>query len=68
MYLFQAESILECLEVCEKYKEQLADHAALQAASTQALPLPTAPPLMQALNVSTPNDYFLETIKRIRTR
>ncbi|KAI4471001.1 wd repeat containing protein 3 wdr3 [Holotrichia oblita] len=62
-----AESILECLEVCEKYKEQLADHAALQAASTQALPLPTAPPLMQALNVSTPNDYFLETIKRIRT-
>ncbi|GJQ79396.1 hypothetical protein Trydic_g16255 [Trypoxylus dichotomus] len=61
-----AESILECLEICEKYREQLAEHAALQAATTQSLPLPPVPPLMQALNVSTLNDFLMETIKRIR--
>ncbi|KAJ8909310.1 hypothetical protein NQ315_015162 [Exocentrus adspersus] len=61
-----AESILECLEICEKYREQLAEHQAMQAASTQQLPVPLPPPLMIALNVSTPNDFLLETIKRIR--
>ncbi|CAH0548156.1 unnamed protein product [Brassicogethes aeneus] len=61
-----AESILECLEVCEKYKEQLAEHEALQAASSQVLPLPLPPPLMQAFNAQTPDDFLLETIKRIR--
>ncbi|KAJ3662774.1 hypothetical protein Zmor_007103 [Zophobas morio] len=61
-----AESILESLEICEKYKEQLAEHEALQAASTQTLPLPQPPLLMQALNVSTPDDFLLETIRRIR--
>nr|XP_022909858.1 WD repeat-containing protein 3-like [Onthophagus taurus] len=62
-----AESILECLEICEKYKELLAEHASLQAASSQSLPLPQPPPLMQALNVSTPNDFLLETVRRIRS-
>ncbi|RZC43050.1 WD repeat-containing protein 3, partial [Asbolus verrucosus] len=61
-----AESILECLEICEKYKEVLAEHEALQAASTQPLPLPQPPLLMQALNVSAPDDFLLETVKRIR--
>ncbi|XP_057671802.1 WD repeat-containing protein 3 [Diorhabda carinulata] len=60
------ESILECLEICEKYKEQLAEHAAHQAASNQTLPVPIPPPLMLALQVSTPDDFLLETIKRIR--
>ncbi|CAG9855714.1 unnamed protein product [Phyllotreta striolata] len=61
-----AESILECLEICEKYKEQLAEHAAHQAASSQTLPIPNPPPLMMALQVSTPDDFLLETLKRIR--
>ncbi|KAG5891080.1 hypothetical protein JTB14_028283 [Gonioctena quinquepunctata] len=62
-----AESILECLEICEKYKEQLAEHEALQAASSQTLPIPVPPPLMLAFNCSTPDDFLLETIKRIRS-
>ncbi|XP_044270413.1 WD repeat-containing protein 3 [Tribolium madens] len=61
-----ADSILECLEICEKYKEQLAEHEALQAASSRTLPPPQPPLLMQALNVSTPDDFLLETIRRIR--
>ncbi|XP_050315636.1 WD repeat-containing protein 3 [Anthonomus grandis grandis] len=61
-----AESILECLEINEKYQEQLAEFDALQAASTQALVPPAPPLLMQALNVATPQDFLLETIKRIR--
>ncbi|CAH1105470.1 unnamed protein product [Psylliodes chrysocephalus] len=61
-----AESILECLELCEKYIEQLAEHSAIQAASSQTLPVPVPPPLMLALQVSTPDDFLLETMKRIR--
>ncbi|KAL1518271.1 hypothetical protein ABEB36_001916 [Hypothenemus hampei] len=51
-----AESILECLEVNEIYRRQLTD------GTTQ----PTPPLLMQAFNVSTPEDFLLETIRRIR--
>lgn len=61
-----AENILECLEVSEKYREQLAEHEALQAATTQSLVPPAPPLLMQAYNVSTPDDFLLETILRIR--
>ncbi|CAG9763288.1 unnamed protein product [Ceutorhynchus assimilis] len=61
-----AESILECLEVNEKYREQLAEHDALQAASSQTLPLPAPPLLMQAFNATNPDDFLLETIRRIR--
>ncbi|XP_072390913.1 WD repeat-containing protein 3 isoform X3 [Diabrotica undecimpunctata] len=60
------ENILECLAVCEMYKEQLVEHAALQAASSQTLSLPVLPPLMLALHASTPGDFFLKTIKRTR--
>lgn len=56
------------MEICEKYREQLAEHTSLQAASTQLLPLPVVHPLMQFLNVSTPDDFLLETIRRIRAR
>ncbi|VEN48491.1 unnamed protein product [Callosobruchus maculatus] len=62
-----AESILECLEVCEKYREQLAEHEVLQAASSQTLTKPAPPPLMVAFNVSTVEDFLLETLKRIRS-
>lgn len=61
-----AENILECLEVTEKYKEQLVEHENLQAASSSIIPPPLPPPLMQALNVATPDDFLLETFKRIR--
>lgn len=61
-----AESIMECLEVCEKYKEQLSEHATLQASSNQPVALPAVPLLMQAFSASTPEDFVLETIKRIR--
>lgn len=62
-----AENILECLEVSKQYKEQLMEYDALQAASSQTLPVPVPPPLMLVLNVTTIEDYFLETIKRIRS-
>lgn len=62
-----AESILECLEVSKQYKEQLLEHQALQAASSETLPVPVPPPLMLAFNASTVEDYFVETIKRIRS-
>lgn len=62
-----AESILECLEVSKLYKEKLMEHEALQGASSQTLSAPVPPPLMIALNVASLEDYFLETIKRIRS-
>ncbi|CAG9837721.1 unnamed protein product [Diabrotica balteata] len=62
------ENILECLAICEMYKEQLVEHAALQAASSQTLSLPVPPPLMLALHASTPGDFFLKTIRRTRPR
>ncbi|XP_066151518.1 WD repeat-containing protein 3 [Euwallacea fornicatus] len=61
-----AESILECLELGQTFREQLQEHETLQAASTQTVPLPAPPLLMQAFNVTTPDDFLLETIKRIR--
>lgn len=57
---------MECLEICENYREQLAEHQALQAASSQTLQPPQLPLLMQGLNVATIDDFLLETIKRIR--
>ena len=59
--ILKAESILECLEINEKFAEQMAEHAALQAASSQPLQLPAPPLLMRALNVNTPEDFLLET-------
>lgn len=54
--------------MCEKYREQLSDHAATQAASKESIPAPTPPLIMQAYNVTTPEDFLLETLKRIRSR
>lgn len=65
---FQAESILECLEVCKKYEEMLDEHATIQAASGQTIPPPALHPLMMAYNASSTLDFFLETVKRIRSR
>ncbi|KAK4873287.1 hypothetical protein RN001_015316 [Aquatica leii] len=61
-----AENILECLEICDKYQEQLDEHAALQVNSTQSIPSPQAHPLMQAYGVTTTQEFLFETVKRIR--
>ncbi|KAF5296186.1 hypothetical protein FQA39_LY12640 [Lamprigera yunnana] len=61
-----AENILECLEICEKYQEQLEEQAALQVNSTQPIPPPHLHPLMQAYDVTTAQDFLFETINRIR--
>lgn len=45
----------------------MTEQDALQAASSQALAVPIPPPLMLTLNVTTVEDYFLETLKRIRS-
>ncbi|XP_012143534.1 WD repeat-containing protein 3 isoform X2 [Megachile rotundata] len=58
-----AELIMECLEVSEEYNEQLLKAAALGINTTPPVPLQ-----MQAYNCTTTDDYFLETIKRIRAR
>ncbi|KAL3284711.1 hypothetical protein HHI36_018859 [Cryptolaemus montrouzieri] len=62
-----AESILECLTICEQYRQQLAEHEALQAASSQVIPAPVPPLIMQAYKVTTVEDFILETIRRIRS-
>ncbi|XP_018331899.1 WD repeat-containing protein 3 [Agrilus planipennis] len=52
-----AESILECLEVSRQYDQQVSQEKVIK----------TVPPLMQAFNVTTTDDFLLETLKRIRT-
>ncbi|KAB0792110.1 hypothetical protein PPYR_14071 [Photinus pyralis] len=61
-----AESILECLEIIDKYQEQLDEHAALQVNSSQTLPLPQPHPLMQAYGVTANHEFLFEVLKRIR--
>ncbi|KAK5640142.1 hypothetical protein RI129_010953 [Pyrocoelia pectoralis] len=61
-----AENILECLEIIEKYQEQLDEHAALQVNSSQTLPLPQPHPLMQAHGVTANHEFLFEVVKRIR--
>ncbi|XP_076248996.1 WD repeat-containing protein 3 isoform X2 [Calliopsis andreniformis] len=56
-----AELILECLEVSKAYNEQLSKASSSNIIA--AIPLQ-----MQAYNCTTTEDYFLETIKRIRAR
>lgn len=63
-----AESILECLEICENYKEQLEEHNSLQDDSKDILPKPALHPLMQAYGASSGEDFMVETLRRIRTR
>lgn len=62
-----ADSLLECLVICAEYREQLEEHSALQAASKTPLAVPAPSPLMQAYHASTPEDFLLEVIKKIRT-
>ena len=56
-----AELIMECLDVSAEYNEQLSKTVA--AGIDKAPPVPLQ---MQAYNCETIDDYFLETIKRIR--
>lgn len=54
---------MECLDVSAEYNEQLSKAAA--AGVDKAPPVPLQ---MQAYNCESTDDYFLETIKRIRAR
>ncbi|XP_073835778.1 WD repeat-containing protein 3 [Musca autumnalis] len=49
-----AESILECLEICQKYEAEADEKPELH-------------PLMRALNVTNPQDFILVTLARIRS-
>ena len=57
----QAELILECLDLCKKYKEECADLG-------PSKPLPPLPLMMQVYKCTSIEDYLLETVKRIRAR
>lgn len=60
-FFYQAELILECLEISNQYEAELskADSA------DKAPPLPL---LMQAYNCTSTEDFLLETFKRVRAR
>ena len=60
LYNFQAELILECLDVSREYNEQLS-----KAIADKTPPIPLQ---MQAYNCTNTEDYLLETVKRIRGR
>lgn len=68
MFVFQAESILECLEVSAAYQIELDECELLQQKTGKFVPIPQPPPLMLAYNVNTPQEFLLDTIKRIRSR
>nr|CAD7392861.1 unnamed protein product [Timema cristinae] len=59
-----AEQLLECLEVCQEYREQLLEHSQMSKSSKKP---PPPPAIMTAYKVSTPEDFLLETLARIRT-
>lgn len=55
----QADSILECLQIGAEYKSELKE------ARGQTVQPPV---LMIAYNCTTPEDFLVETLKRIRSR
>lgn len=59
MFVLQADSIMECLSVGAEYKRELAE-----ARGQYVQP----PLLMAAYNCTTPEHFFVETLKRIRSR
>lgn len=60
-YIYQAELILECLEVSKQYEAELST----AVSDDKAPPLPL---LMQAYNCTNTEDFLLETFKRVRAR
>ncbi|XP_058809971.1 WD repeat-containing protein 3 [Phymastichus coffea] len=54
-----AELILECLDVCKKYKEEC-------SFITSSKTMPALPPLMQAYKCKNVEEFLLETIKRVK--
>lgn len=56
-----AELILECLDVCRDYRQQLAE-------VVPPNPPPALPLLMQANKCSSVEQFLLETFKRVRAR
>lgn len=61
LFIYQAELILECLEVSKQYETELS----IAVLNDKAPPLPL---LMQAYNCTSTEDFLLETFKRIRAR
>lgn len=54
--------LLECLEVGGEYR------TLLEEAKRGGKPAPPVPPIMAAFNASTPDEYLLQVLLRIRAR
>jgi len=59
---FQAELLLECLNVIKEYKDTILEN------ENKGIEKPPLPIIMTAFNVKSTDDYLLEIIKRIRSR
>lgn len=66
-----AEQLLECLEICREFRARLQEHKALVKAASKKQEDPPAPPqppaLMAAYQASTPDDFLIEILARIRS-
>ncbi|XP_067008670.2 WD repeat-containing protein 3 [Anabrus simplex] len=60
-----AEQLIECLQVGKEYSLKLLEHEELH--KNQKVPPPPAPAIMQAYQATTPEDYLLEVLSRIRS-
>jgi hypothetical protein len=68
---FQAEQLLECLEICREFRAKLEEHSELVKAASKkenAPPPPQPPALMAAYQAVTPDDFLIEILQRIRSR
>lgn len=64
-----AESIMECLEICAEFGQELEEYSLALSAKSGVVPAaPVPPPLMRAFDASTCEDFILETLRRIRAR
>lgn len=65
-----AEQLLECLEICREFQAKLDEHSALVKSASKkekAPPPPQPPALMAAYQASTPDDFLIEILQRIRS-
>lgn len=63
-----AEEILECLEVCKDYSQNLKEYQLQVADGQKNLSKPAPPPLMSFYNVDTPENFLVEIFAKIRSR
>jgi len=59
-----AENLMECLDVCAQYEGALEEY---EETGKKGQP-PSKPSLMVAYQVDTPDEYLVDTIRRIRAR